>query len=144
MDPSCSLSYKFIDLEQQNITNKEGDIFDPILSYNHMYQLKNDTFKFFKEGHDQLNLWESNLSPIVFPKVFHFSEMVSLCIQNYSSHIRVILSKDSSKVLCLVMTKSGTQMLVLSESDLQECQPFNEQALISKFHSFNQTSTKLK
>jgi hypothetical protein len=93
---------KNLDEKEESIVDKEGDIFDPILSVSSISESKNKLVALEIENYDVLSSARASISRFCQEQTCHFPEFVSWCATNYSHTKRVIVAFDGSKILCRV------------------------------------------
>jgi hypothetical protein len=70
-----SKSNKILNAEEEDLVDKDKDIFDPVLSFDSL-DLYNDVMQNCRDLVDHYPVWESNLTKFVVPQVYHFLDLV--------------------------------------------------------------------
>jgi hypothetical protein len=123
-----SKSKKNLNVEEEDLVDKDKDIFDLVLSFDSL-ELYKDAMQNSRDLVDHYHAWECNLAKFVVPQVYDFPEFMVWCASKYIPSKRAIISTDGS-VLIEVTTESIIEMLrwpldpeseVLNEFVLAKC-----------------------
>lgn len=61
--------------KEEGVIDIGADIFEPLFSYNHIYQITKVDFERFSNLHDYYHMWESNLSQAIVLQTFRFPKL---------------------------------------------------------------------
>jgi hypothetical protein len=100
---------KPLSVEEEDLVDRDKDIFDPILSFD-SFELHQKAIQNFRDLVDHYHAWESNLAKFLVPQVYEFPEFMVWCASNYISSKRTIISKIGS-VLIEITPQSIYEML---------------------------------
>jgi hypothetical protein len=67
--------------EDQHLSDRDGEIYKTKLTRIIPYKLRQTTYGRFRDSHDRIRTWESNLSKYIVPETYHFHELVLFCAQ---------------------------------------------------------------
>ena len=91
--------YKLLDSKEEVIVDREGNIFDLVLSICSISPSKEWLWEFKTRGNDVLNVVGSLLYHFSIEKTLHFPEFVEWCVNNYSLTERVIMNSNTTIIL---------------------------------------------
>jgi len=89
--------------------------FETILSQFDPYELSKLTYDIFRDFHDYLHTYESNLGKFIIPQTCYFPKFVSWCAKNYISEKRVMVFENGS-IIFYINVESITKIISLPEN----------------------------
>jgi hypothetical protein len=129
--------FKFMDANEDQIVDTQGEIFETLLTLGIMKELKKHFFMSNPSIPDQLKVTVNfyTLEPSYqFPEFIHWSAL------HYLVSERVIMNYNGCKVLCRVDAQTFRDAFLVSESDINDLEKFNEEEC---FRFYNQVNTPL-
>jgi len=81
--------------EEENLVDRDKDIFDLVLLFD-SFELYQQATQKFRDLVDHYHAWESNLEKILLPQVYDFYEFMVWCALNYIPSKKTIISKNRS------------------------------------------------
>ena len=91
--------YKLLDSKEEVIVDREGNIFDLVLSICSISPSKEWLWEFKTQGNDVLNVVGSLLYHFSIEKTLHFPKFVEWCVNNYSLIERVIMKYSNTTII---------------------------------------------
>lgn len=87
-NPIHSMLSNILDPKEEYLSNRDINVFDPLLLVDNLYQFKNEVLKESWVDHDNLNLCELNIVSFGLPQVINFPEFIGWHTQQYSESQR--------------------------------------------------------
>ena len=107
---------KVLDVKEEILFDKEGNIFYPNISVGIVSHSKERFWELNSQGEDVLNVHSSFLYNLYIQHTLHFLEFVEWCVNKYSFTERVIMNSGSTKILCEFNAIVFREVLILPEN----------------------------
>ena len=107
---------KVLDVKEEILVDREGNIFYPNLSVGIVSHSKEHFWELNSQGEDVLNVHSSFLYNFYIQHTLHFLEFVEWCVNKYSFTERVIMNSGTTKILCEFNAIVFREVLILPEN----------------------------